>query len=251
MYGGSWWLNGTMRIIFSLECPPSAKLLLESPDGAIKPLQLAQRSESSPKLWQILWIPEKNEIVGTPIIFCPMLIFSFPLRFSTICCPYFVQLVSPSKVSQRAQLGVFGATFCAIGVLVFYQKCLRERSWMALELYLVHLMSHLSIKSVPASNQSVPGSAAGCPCSYILCTWCPGFPSKVSQRSQLVVPGFIFCALGVLVFHQKCPREGSWVSLEVQQLPVLASTLCLCAAFVRRNKFCSTDALCALYSRPE
>ena len=185
-----------MRIIFSLECPPSAKLLLESPDGAIKLLQLAQRSESSPKLWQRLWMPERNEIVGTPIIFCPMLIFSFLLCFSSINGPYFVHLVSLSNVSQKTQLGVFGATFCAlglpgvtfceIGVLVFYQKCLR---WMALELHFVHLVSPLSIKSVQASNQSVPESAAGCPWTYILCTWCPGFPSEVSESAQLCVPG--------------------------------------------------------------
>ena len=49
-----WWEqlcpNGTMRIIFSLEWPPSAKLLLESPDGVIKPLQSAQMSERFSKL---------------------------------------------------------------------------------------------------------------------------------------------------------------------------------------------------------
>ena len=48
-----WWqlvANATMRIIFSLECPPSAKLLLESPDGVIKPLQSAQMSERFSKL---------------------------------------------------------------------------------------------------------------------------------------------------------------------------------------------------------
>ena len=166
-----------------------------------------------------------------------------------------MQLLSPSKVFQKAQLGVFGATFCAlgvpvtfcaIGVLVFYQKCLRW--WMALELHFVHLVSPLSIKSVQASNQSVPESAAGCPWTYILCTWYPAFPSKVSERAQLGVPGLTFCALGVLVFHQKCPRVRSCVSLEVQQLPVLASTLCLCEAFVGRNKFCSTAALCALFT---
>ena len=39
-----------MRIIFSLEWPPSAKLLLESPDGVIKPLQSAQMSERFSKL---------------------------------------------------------------------------------------------------------------------------------------------------------------------------------------------------------
>ena len=147
MYGGSWSLNGTMRIIFSLECPPSAKLLLESSDGAIKLLQLAQRSESSPKLWQRLWMPETNEIVGTPIILCPMLIFSFLLCFSSISCPYFVQLVSPSKVSQKAQPGVFGATFCAL---------------LSQELHFVQYVSWFSfVKSV---------SDGGWPWSYILFT---------------------------------------------------------------------------------
>ena len=54
-----------MRIIFSLEWPPSAKLLLESPDGVIKPLQLAQRSDSSPKVWQNQWMSETNETLLT------------------------------------------------------------------------------------------------------------------------------------------------------------------------------------------
>ena len=46
--------------------------------------------------------------------------------------------------------------------------------------------------------------------------WCPQSPIKVSQLTQLGVP--------------RAPPE----------LPVLVATLCLCEAFVGRNKFCST-----------
>ena len=149
MYGGSWSLNGTMRIIFSLECPPSAKLLLESPDGAIKLLQLAQRSESSPKLCQRLWMHSHYILSNANFLISPVLLFNQLSLFCAIGVP--IKSVPESGAgclwSYILCTSVPGVTFCAICVLVFIcKKCLR---WgMALELYFVHLMSPLSIKSV-------------------------------------------------------------------------------------------------------
>ena len=122
MFGGSWWLKRHHAHYFLIRIrPPSAKLLLESPDGVIKPLQLAQRSESSPKLWKNLWMPERNQILFN--LSCFISIYcSDVLTLCSKCSTLFIKCPN-----CRSLVSLFSIK----SVPYFDQMCPRERSWVS------------------------------------------------------------------------------------------------------------------------